>query len=212
MPKVGGSSGIIGLGIAGKKPKSQGTGNTEAKGASSTHNQQANQSGAATIEPQVVVLNSGKKGAWEKQLNKPKPNTIYHVDDNKTYKTDSLGRVHSVEAKLLLNANDRNGYQQCKAGKCGNPGDDGGHLIATIFNGPGEKLNIVPMDSNLNRGAWKKMENRWANALKEGKQINVKIEPVYSGNSQRPTSINVRYSINGSREKEETFINAPGGK
>lgn len=68
------------------------------------------------------------------------------------------------------------------------------------------------MDTNLNRDAWKKMENSWANALKEGKQVNVKIEPVYSGNSQRPTSINVRYSINGSRKKEETFINAPGGK
>lgn len=34
--------------------------------------------------------------------------------------------------------------------------DDGGHLIASIFNGSGNLDNLVPMDSNLNRGAWKK--------------------------------------------------------
>lgn len=27
----------------------------------------------------------------------------------------------------------------------------GGYLIASIFNGPGEKLNLVPMDGNLNK-------------------------------------------------------------
>ncbi|WP_312037041.1 DNA/RNA non-specific endonuclease [Proteus vulgaris] len=67
------------------------------------------------------------------------------------YQTDSLGRVTSVTATLELNKSDRNGYQQCKVGKCGETGDDGGHLIATRFSGPGEKINMVPMNSNLNR-------------------------------------------------------------
>lgn len=40
-----------------------------------------------------------------------------------------------VEATLSPNVKDRNGYQQCKAGKCGLDGDEGGHLIASIFNG-----------------------------------------------------------------------------
>lgn len=48
--------------------------------------------------------------------------------------------------------------QQCKAGKCGVSGDEGGHLIASIFGGLGEKFNIVPMNGNLNKRAWKKME------------------------------------------------------
>ncbi len=34
-----------------------------------------------------------------------------------------------------------------------------GHLIASVFNGPGERLNLLPMNGNLNKGAWKAMEN-----------------------------------------------------
>ncbi|CAQ85451.1 conserved hypothetical protein [Photorhabdus asymbiotica] len=107
--------------------------------------------------------------------------------------------------------NDRNTYQQCKAGKCGNTGDEGGHLIASIFNGPGEKINIVPMDGNLNKGAWKQMENTWEKALKDGKQVDVKIEPIYSGNNIRPDRLNVQYSINGERPVIVDFKNVPGG-
>lgn len=102
--------------------------------------------------------------------------------------------------------------QQCKAGKYGVSGDEGGHLIASIFGGLGEKLNIVPMNGNLNKGAWKQMENTWATALKEGKQVKVKIDPVYSEIGGRPESFNVSYSINGGQPIEKTFINAPGGK
>ncbi|HGN1708205.1 TPA: DNA/RNA non-specific endonuclease, partial [Providencia rettgeri] len=165
-----------------------------------------------TNEQKVIEIKSGSKGDWNKQLNKPEPNTTYQVDGNKTYKTDSQGRVETVEAKLPLNSNDRNTYQQCKVGKCGVAGDEGGHLIATIFTGPGEKLNIVPMNSNLNRSEWKKMENSWAKALKEDKPVDVKIEPVYIGNSDRPSSFNVMYKIGNERPVERTFINDSGGK
>lgn len=55
------------------------------------------------------------------------------------------------------------------------------------------------------------MENTWASALKEGKQVSVKIEPVYSGKSIRPDSFNVEYSIGGARPKEIVFKNSPGG-
>lgn len=114
-------------------------------------------------------------------MNKPEPNTVYKVDGNKAFQTDALGRTSSAEEILVASKSDRNTYQKCKAGKCGSSGDEGGHLIASIFNGPGEKLNLVPMDGNLNKGVWKQMENTWVNALKDGKQINVKIELVYTG-------------------------------
>lgn len=91
-------------------------------------------------------------------------------------------------------------------------GDEVGHLIACIFDELGEKLNIVPMSGNLNKGAWKQMENTWATALKEVKQVKVKIDPVYSEIGGRPESFNVSYSINGGQSIERTFINAPGGK
>ncbi|MDE1492058.1 DUF637 domain-containing protein, partial [Xenorhabdus bovienii] len=182
--------------------------------ATSAHNQQANQLGSSTTNLTVVVVktDSGTKGNWNKNLNKPQPNTIYHVDGNKTYHTDALGRTNNIEASLNLSSNDRNSYQQRKSGKQGNPGDDGGHLIATIFTGPGEKLNIVPMDANLNRGNWKRMENSWANALKEDRQVSVKIEAVYSDNSVRPDKLTVRYQIDNEKPVRETFQNKPGGK
>ncbi|MDC6379307.1 DNA/RNA non-specific endonuclease [Pseudomonas graminis] len=91
-----------------------------------------------------VEISSGGKEAWSKDLNKPEANTIYKVDGNKTYQTDSMGPVERVESDLSYAKNDRNTYQQCVAGKCGVSGDEGGHLIASVFNGPGEKLNLLP--------------------------------------------------------------------
>ncbi|MGK0666328.1 hemagglutinin repeat-containing protein [Serratia marcescens] len=160
----------------------------------------------------IVVVDSGKKGAWNKAMNKPEPNTVYKVDGNKTYHTDELTRTTNVSASLSLSKNDRNGYQQCKAGKCGNLGDEGGHLIASIFHGPGEKLNLVPMDGNLNKGAWKQMENTWTRALKDGKKVDVNIQPIYSGNNTRPDRVIVKYSIDGGRPVNVDFKNSPGGK
>ena len=199
---VSGSGGVSALGIKGKGDK----GNKEKEQSNSS------QKNPSSTEHKVVDIKSGGKGDWNKQLNKPEPSTVYKVDGNNTYKTDSQGRVQSVEAKLSLNKNDRNSYQQCKAGKCGVAGDEGGHLIGTRFNGPGEKINIVPMNSNLNRVEWKKMENLWAKALKENKQVDVKIEPIYSGNSERPVKFNVRYTIEGERPVIKNFTNAQGGR
>ncbi|EOI3556380.1 DNA/RNA non-specific endonuclease [Cronobacter dublinensis] len=90
--------------------------------------------------------------------------------------------------------------------------DEGGHLIASIFGGFGEKLNIVPMNGNLNKGAWKQMENTWVTALKEGKQVKFKIDPVYSGSSVRPDNFTIQNQIGNNKPIRETFQNAPGGK
>jgi len=172
--------------------------------------------GAATIEGGIptlreVNISSGAKGNWSKELNNPQPNRIYKVDEVNVYQTDSLSRVTKVESDLSLMKQDRNTYQQCKAGKCGVSGDEGGHLIASILNGSGEKLNLVPMNANLNRGAWKSMENTWASALKDGQSVRFMIDPIYEGASVRPGSFNVTYSIGGARPVRVNFANAPGG-
>lgn len=168
--------------------------------------------GAGANSTNIVELNAGNKGDWNKLLNKPEPNTIYKVDGNKIYYTDEFSRVSSVESDLNLLTKDRNIYQQCKVGRCGINEDEGGHLLASIFDGPGERLNLVPMNSNLNRGVWKQMENTWANVLKECKNVKVKIEPVYSGNSVRPERFKVSYSIDGNRPIIQDFKNSPGGR
>jgi filamentous hemagglutinin len=163
------------------------------------------------VPPRVVEIDSGGKGAWNKELNKPQPNTIYKVDGNKVYQTDSLGRVEKVEADLSGIVRDRNKYQQCQTGKCGLDADEGGHLIASIMDGPGERINMVPMDGNLNKGNWKRMENIWAKAVDEGKAVKVQIEPIYSGANARPDRFTVVYRIGNGREVRALYQNAPGG-
>lgn len=159
-----------------------------------------------------IETNSGGNGSWNKNFNKPEPNSIIKVDGNKTYHTDNLRRVEKVESILVFTKNDKNKYQQCITGKCGIDGDEGGRLIASIFNRPREKLNILPINGNLNKGAWKSMENTWASALKDGKSVSVKIEPIYFGNNVRFTRFNVKYSIDGGGAIIVDFKNSPGGR
>jgi len=167
--------------------------------------------GSDSSKSNAVRISAGEKGNWSKELNNPQPNTVYEVDNGSIYYTDNQGRVTKVEASLDLMTADRNTYQQCKTGKCGDPGDEGGHLIASIFNGLGEALNLVPMDANLNRGVWRDMEREWAAALKNDKQVSVTIEPVYSGIEKRPSGINVQYQIGEETPVEITIKNVPGG-
>jgi hypothetical protein len=50
------------------------------------------------------------------------------------------------------------------------PNYDGGHLIATLFQGPAEKVNLVPQLKEQNRhGEWRQMKKRWSQALDEEK-------------------------------------------
>ena len=159
----------------------------------------------------TIETESGSKGNWNELLNNPEPNTRYIVDGNKIYDTDHLGRVVRVEATLKLDTLDRNTYQQLKAGKQGIEGDEGGHLIASILNGSGEKINLLPMNSNLNRSLWKKLENGWAKSLQEGKTVKVKIEPVYQGTDIRPIKFKISYSIDNGRFMQTKLLNQAGG-
>ncbi len=162
--------------------------------------------------PQYYVDGAGTKGAWRKDINvKLQPDTDYHVNGYK-FSTDAKGRVESVEGQLTLEKAERNGYQQVKAGgKDRLPDDEGGHLIASIFNGPGEAINLKAMDGNFNKSAFKQLENTLADALKAGKKVDVKIDVIHSGDSLRPDSFRVQYSIDGIKDAE-FFKNVAGGK
>lgn len=108
---------------------------------------------------------------------------------------------------------DRNSYQQRRAGGRDRlPTDDGGHFIATVFRGPGERINLAPMDFNLNRGAWKAMENTWSEALQNGKQVEITIDVSYAEGTRRPAYFIVKYTVSGSMPVRRRFKNAPGGR
>ena len=177
---------------------------------------------AAEIERQLdsggrerIVMDAGSKGDWPEELNarELKPDADYIVNGYH-YATDGQGRVTSVEGTLDLQTAERNGYQQQVSGREDRlPDDQGGHLIASIFNGPGDRLNLVPMNGNLNTGAWKTVENRMADALKDGKSVEAKVEVVYGdGDSQRPDQFVITYRIDGGRPTVAEFDNVAGGK
>jgi len=183
----------------------------EANGKLSLRSEESAKAAEETARKQITV-EGGKKGEWPKELNvqKLEPNADYHVNGY-SYATDAQGRVVEAKGHLELKTSDRNSYQQEVAGRGDRlPTDQGGHLIATIFHGPGDRINLVPMNGNLNVGAWKRMENGFADALKAGKPVDVDIKAVYSGSSQRPTHFVVDSVIDG-EPKTFTFRNQAGG-
>lgn len=121
-----------------------------------------------------------------------------------TYKTDELGRVISAEGKLQIK--DHKGRNEMPdsrdtvaQGKM-KDSDDRGHLIADRFNGSGELENLVPMDGKLNKGDYQKLENTLAEAVNDGADVRLKVEPVYSNDSNRPSEFRVSYGVDGERE------------
>jgi filamentous hemagglutinin len=120
------------------------------------------------------------------------------LDNGHIYITDASGRVRTVEGQLDLVKLDRNTAQQCAAGKCGNAGDEGGHLIASSLGGAGDRINIVPQAQTLNRGDWRAMENSLRKELEAGKSVTVKIDVGYPSDAGvRPDKFFVIATIQG---------------
>jgi DNA/RNA non-specific endonuclease. len=162
----------------------------------------SNNSTKTTANPpsnNVVNVNAGSKNNWDKKINgELDPSTKYQLNNGHAYTTDGQGRVAQVEATLDLNKMDRNSYQQCVVGKCGNPGDEGGHLIASSLGGAGDKINIVPQSQLLNRGDWKAMENTLRREMEAGKTVTVKIDVSYPpAGGVRPSTFTVIANVDG---------------
>lgn len=139
------------------------------------------------------------------------PNTEYELNGYK-YTTDEKGRIVSAEGTLHMK--NREGRLPIKdsiedIGKGDQKdSDDRGHLIGDQFDGSNGLENMIPQDSNINRDDFKNFENELAKEVKDGKEVYVKIEPVYDGDSRRPVAIVVTYSIDG----EESIRVFPNGQ
>lgn len=130
-----------------------------------------------------------------------------------TYTLDEAGRTSRIEGNLVSNAaQGRNTAAQLNAGGADRlVTDEGGHFIGRRFDGPLEDFNHFAQDMNLNRGAYKSIENSWQRALNNGSTVNVEIVPRYTGSSLRPTSLDVNYTIDGV-PFQRSFMNRAGGK
>ncbi|MDF5311867.1 DNA/RNA non-specific endonuclease, partial [Vibrio parahaemolyticus] len=82
-----------------------------------------------------------------------------------------------------------------------------GHLIATLFQGPAEKVNLVPQLKEQNRyGEWRQMEKRWSQALDEGKNVEVDIRIKY-GKGETPSKLISMWTVNGGSTNRLVFKN-----
>lgn len=123
------------------------------------------------------------------------------------YERNADGQILYAGGDLRLEDGIRDTKAQREAGgEFRHEDDDGGHLIGTRFGGYGGEENLVAENYSFNRGAFKSMENEWADELEAGNDVHVDIEPVYHGKSKRPDIITgkTEYS-DGNGTYEEYF-------
>ncbi|HEY0624546.1 LysM peptidoglycan-binding domain-containing protein [Sphingomonas sp.] len=89
--------------------------------------------------------------------------------------------------------------------------DEGGHYIGIRFKAPRDAFNHFAQDTNFNRGAYRRMEDSWAEDLRTGRKVFVTMEPHYIGTSRRPGSITVTWEVDGEKQIRR-FPNEPKGK
>jgi len=162
------------------------------------------------------------RGSWAKELENPQPNTIYEatsIHDGQpavyTYETDEQGRTIKVTGKLKKSAikdqterdkKHRSSKQSSYGGD--DPNYDGGHLVGTLFQGPAEKLNLVPQLKDQNRyGEWRQMEKDWAKELDKGNAVEVEILVEYDGDNKTPSTMRATSVVNGVKQKPQDFDN-----
>jgi hypothetical protein len=135
------------------------------------------------------------------------------VKNGYRYDYDEHKRPTRISGQLMLNDDQRRSKTaQAKAGGADRrTTDDGGHYIARRFNGPRDVFNHFAQDSKFNRGAYRVIEDRLAKAVRSGHEVFIDIIAHYPGASQRPSSIHVKYVIDGEATTQQ-FFNGYEGK
>lgn len=181
-----------------------------------------------TIRPHTDISFNEANSYWDQERENGKEyfvrtDTVKEVDDNGEkfrngdkllpskkfevngyqYETDSQARVISASGKLRIKDSEYSRNMENVRNKEGQEyrkNDDRGHLIAHLFGGSDKLENLVPMDADLNHGDYARLENTLAEAVKDGADVHLTVEPVYQGDSSRPVEFKVSYVINGEKE------------
>ncbi|MET9271546.1 DNA/RNA non-specific endonuclease [Kribbella sp. NPDC003557] len=160
---------------------------------------------------------SGHIGDWNNSLMEPEPSAVYVVDERYLYVTDDHGRVSHAEGwlgRLPTAENDerRNVEAQREAGVPDRQRtDDGGHLFATVFDGPGESINLTAQSQEQNRAVrgsenWRRMEQTWQAMRVAGVQVHAAIDVKHAnGTTLRPSSRTVVSRSQGERSPRRIF-------
>ena len=120
---------------------------------------------------------------------KLRPNVKYRAGEfDYIYETDELGRISKFETDnlQLTTREQRLKHNPNTPGK--QSGDYAGHLAGDRFGGSPDIDNLVSQSSDVNLSKYKKIENEWERAIKDGKKVEVKVDVKYEGEASRPTS------------------------
>ncbi|MFE4813377.1 T7SS effector LXG polymorphic toxin [Peribacillus simplex] len=151
--------------------------------------------GNKTSQVPDVIIRDGSHMHKDRKL---KPNVKYQAGEYEyLYETDSMGRLKEFNAddlKLTERAN-RLPHKSNTPGK--EAGDHAGHLAADRFGGSPDLDNLVSQSSSVNLSKYKKLENQWATAIKEGKFVSVNVKVNYDGDKMRPSGFDIEYEIDG---------------
>jgi len=156
-------------------------------------------------ETEVKVMNEVGAGAKLDEFaesafdtsGKLKPNVRFKTGEfGYIGETDSLGRLSKAKtSELKISEIDRLKHATNTPGKM--DGDHAGHLFGDRFGGSPELDNLVSQASNVNLSTFKKIENQWAKDVLAGKKVKVEIKVNYKGDTFRPSSFEVSWSVNG---------------
>ena len=139
-------------------------------------------------------------------------NNTYEINGY-SYTTDEMGRITSAEGKAHLKTHEgrldiKDSKETVGRGHALET-DDRGHIIGDQLDGSNGMENLVAQDSGINKGAYKALEDRIAGMVKEGKNVEIKVEPIYGDKfSYRPTEIKYTYTVEG----EKTVTLFPNGR
>ncbi|ATG47262.1 hypothetical protein CEW89_06570 [Celeribacter ethanolicus] len=129
---------------------------------------------------------------------------------------ETTGRPMNSEGTIRQDfGSTRRGDGATGVGKLGKDGDQGGHLGAHRFFGDTPDQGIAPQAGNLNMGAWRTMENEWADWTKMGYEVDFKID-VYPPGAVRPDEFRTQYLVKDPQTGKtvyrgrQRFENEPG--
>ena len=130
-------------------------------------------------------------------------------DNEAVWVIDEQGRPLSVTATLTstyseARTSQEKQHQRTVGGDARLSSDDGGHIIGHRFMSDQGLKNLFPQDANLNRGAYKSMENEWEDWTKEGYEVKLSVRLDPPG-SDRPDNIIANYNVYDPKTGKRVF-------
>jgi hypothetical protein len=170
------------------------------------------------------------------ELNNPRRNTAYHVDKDFAYLTDAFARTQFASA-VLTYIGSAAGQRYSVQSPVGRKGTkqfadrlkpkmtvkfDAAHFFATMYDGPGERINLVAGLRELNRALggtyetnWGRFEQNLTAYLRARQAVTLTVEAVYPVHApgdepfRTPASFRVWLWVDGKLQAPLVFPNFP---